>query len=335
MKILVLGGTAWLGNHIAAAAIDSGHEVTCLARGSAVPPGAELVNADRDRDDALSPVVGTTWDAVIDVAREPVHVRRAVRDLERVAGRYVFVSTVSVYASQEPIGVDETAERMPPLSADHMSGPDDYGPAKVACENLVLNGFGPDRSVIARAGLIAGPGDPTGRTDYWPWRFAHPAVAGKVLAPEASELPTGVIDVRDLAEWLVRCVEESIGGVFNAMGQVLSFPEHLEAARHAAESDAVVVATPEEWLRAQEVGEWSGPRSMPLWLTDRSWYGMNARSIVHARAAGLTHRPLIDTLRDSLQWRTALTDSENRGAGLSDDEERTLLGKLIRDRAAR
>lgn len=328
MKILVLGGTAWLGNHIAAAAIESGHEVTCLARGSGIPRGAELVNADRDFDDALVPVMGTEWDAVIDVARQPVHVRRAVRDLEHVAGRYVFVSTGNVYASQEPIGVDETAERMPPLSAEHMSEPDDYGPAKVACENLVLNGFGPDRSVIARAGLIAGPGDPTGRTDYWPWRFAHPAVAGKVLAPEASELPTSVIDVRDLAEWLVRCVEQSIGGVFNAMGPSRPFPEHLEAARRAAESDAAVVAAPEEWMRAQEVGEWLGPRSMPLWLSDRSWYGMNARSIDHALAAGLTHRPLIDTLRDSLQWRTALIDSDNRGAGLSDDEERDLLGKL-------
>ena len=335
MKILVLGGTAWLGNHIAAAAIESGHAVTCLARGSGVPQGAELVNADRDRDDALLPVLGTEWDAVIDVARQPVHVRRAVRDLERVAGRYLFVSTGNVYASQEPIGVDETAERMPPLSADHMSEPDDYGPAKVACENLVLDGFGPDRAVIARSGLIAGPGDPTGRTDYWPWRFAHPAVAGRVLTPEALELPTSVIDVRDLAEWLVRCVEQSVSGVFNAMGRSLPFPEHLEVARLAAESDAVVVAAPEEWMRAQEVGEWSGPRSMPLWLSDRSWYGMNARSIDRARAAGLRHRPLIDTLRDSLQWRTALIDSDNRGAGLSDDDERDLLDKLVRDRVAR
>jgi 2'-hydroxyisoflavone reductase len=328
MKILVLGGTAWVGSHIAAAAIDRGHHVTCLARGSRVPVGAELVIADRDDEDALVPVMGTQWDAVIDVARQPVHVVRAIRDLEHVTRRYVFVSTGNVYASQERIGVDETAERMSPLEGDRISQPDDYGPAKVACEDMIINGFGQERSVIARAGLIAGPGDPTGRTDYWPWRFAHPAVAGKVLAPEAPELPSAVIDVRDLAEWLVHCVERDISGVYNAMGPSLPFPEHLEVARQAARSDAVVIAAPEEWLQARGVDEWSGPRSMPLWLSDRSWYGMNGRSVDNAHAAGLRHRPLVDTLRDSLQWRAAQIDHDNRGAGLSDDEERELLDEL-------
>lgn len=204
MRILVLGGTAWLGHRIASTAIGAGHDVTCLARGTDVPDGATLVRADRDHDDALlaATPAGARWDAVIDVAREPGHVRRAVRALEPVADRYLFVSTTSVYASDERIGADETAERVEPLATDLMGGPDDYGPAKAACEDAVLAGFDPDRSLIVRPGLIGGPGDPTGRTDHWVWRFAHPTRAssapgapaeprepGTVLAPDAPASP--------------------------------------------------------------------------------------------------------------------------------------------------
>jgi 2'-hydroxyisoflavone reductase len=329
VRLLVLGGTAWLGREIAATAVAKGHEVTCLARGSGVPAGARLVRADRDDDDALVPLTTTVrWDAVIDVATEPGHVRRAVRDLEPVAAHYLFVSTGNVYASQEPIGVDETAERTLPLVADKMTEPDDYGPAKVACEDAVLAGFGTDRSLIARSGLIAGPGDPTGRTDYWPWRFANPAHPGEVLVPDAPEVPTALIDVRDLAGWLVRCAERRTAGIFNAMGPTITFPEHIETARQAAVSDALPVAAPEDWLLDQGVREWSGPRSMPLWLADRSWYGMNSRSIERARMAGITFRPLIETLRDGLDWRCAQADSEDRRAGLTDADERELLSSF-------
>jgi hypothetical protein len=233
-----------------------------------------------------------------------------------------------VYASQERVGADEAAERMLPLDADKRTGPDDYGPAKVACEDAVLAGFGAGRSLIARSGLIAGPGDPTGRTDYWPWRFANPAHPGEVLVPDAPELPTALVDVRDLASWLVRCAERRTAGVFNAMGPVVTFPDHIEAARQAAASDALPVAAPGEWLAEQGVHEWSGPRSMPLWLADRSWYGMNSRSTGRACAAGLTFRPLVETLRDGLSWRQAQADSGNRGAGLADADERELLASF-------
>ena len=331
MKILLLGGTAWLGHQIATAAIARGHDVTCLVRGTAIPEGAALVRADRDRDDALQPVAARRWDAVIDVASQPGHVRRAVRDLEPVAGRYVFVSTASVYASQEPIGVDETAGLLRPLESDLMQRPEDYGHAKVACENAVRERFGPDRFVIARAGLVAGPGDPTGRTHYWPWRFAHPSVPGRVLVPDASELPTAVIDVRDLADWLVRCAENRVGGTFNAQGASIPFPAHVEAAREAAHSEADAVAASAEWLRAHDVHEWSGPRSMPLWLADRSWYGMSARSVERALSAGLTRRPLVDTLRDALRWRGSLADPDDCGSGLTEAEERELFAELARE----
>ena len=386
----MLGGTAWLGRHIASAAIGAGHEVTCLARGTDVPDGATLIRADRDRDDALvgAALVGADgvawaagadgadgadarWDAVIDVAREPGHVRRAVRALEPVADRYLFVSTTSVYASDAKLGADETAERVEPLAADLMDGPDDYGPAKAACEDAVLAAFGPDRSLIVRPGLIGGPGDPTGRTDHWVWRFAHPARAssapgapaerrepgesaerrepgapaerrepgepseldgpgepGIVLAPEAPDLPTAVLDVRDLADWLVRCVEQGANGVANALGEVVSFDEHLEAARRAAASDAAIVRAPAEWLLARGVGQWAGPRSMPLWIADPAWHGMNARSTVRARSRGLEPRLLVETLRDALEWRSRQTDPDTRPSGLSSADHATLLAEL-------
>lgn len=328
MELLVLGGTGWLSGEVATAALARGHAVTCVARGTAVPEGARAVSADRDQDDALAAVTAAHWDAVVDVARQPGHVRRAVRDLTPVADHYLFVSTVSVYASHERPGADETAERLPPLVADEMGSPEDYGPAKVACEDAVLAGFGADRTLIARPGLIGGPGDPTGRTDYWPWRFAHQSVPGEVLVPDAPDLPTSVIDVRDLAAWLIRCAEDGTTGVFDAVGPSMPFPAHIEAARQAAASDALPVLAPEHWLVERRVDEWAGPRSLPLWLADHSWFGMGARSGGCAAAAGLTTRPLIATLRDGLAWRQRQPNPHSRGAGLNDADERELLTAL-------
>jgi 2'-hydroxyisoflavone reductase len=360
MKTLVLGGTAWLSHLIATTAVAAGHDVTCLARGTAVPDGVTLVRADRDHDDALAPVVGHRWDAVIDVAREPGHVRRAVRDLETVADRYLLVSTTSVYAAPRLIGADESADRVEPLEADRMTGPDDYGSAKAAAEDAVLEAFGPDRCLIARAGLIGGPGDPTGRTDYWPWRFAHPTRASSsdtgtstrtdtgtststdtdtdgrfVLVPDAPDLPTSVIDVRDLAEWLVRCAEQGTSGVMDAVGPPTLFPAHLEAAREAAGAAGAAGTSPTtatasaDWLLAREVGQWAGPRSLPLWIADADWYGMNARAGDRARSAGLTHRLLVDTLRDALDDRERRSGPGTRPSGLEDDDHAALLAELL------
>ncbi|QHC56715.1 NAD-dependent epimerase/dehydratase family protein [Rathayibacter tanaceti] len=302
MRFLLLGGTAWLGGHLASEALRRGHEVTCVARGSAVPAGARFVRADRDRDEALAPVAGTRWDAVIDVARRPDHVRRAVRDL--TAGRYLFVSTTSVYASHADPGADEDAELLPPLE-----DPDEYGSAKAACEQAVLAGSAP--ALIARAGLLGGPGDPTGRSSYWPWRFA---VGGAVLVPDAPELPTAVLDVRDLAAWLVHCAEEGAGGVMNVAGRSMPLVEHLALAR--GDSPAEPVAVAEEWLLARGVQQWAGPDSLPLWIADPAWRGMNARSTARAEAAGLVRREPAETLREAAAARGA------GGAGLGEDRER-------------
>lgn len=350
MRILILGGTAWLGRTVAEVAVQAGHDVTCVARGTGVPEGVTLVQADRDLDDALSAVAradgaeaeggqpsgaGTRWDAVIDVSLQPGHVRRAVRDLEPVAAKYLFVSTCSVYADQGEGGADEDAPLLEPLAGDRMEAMEQYGHAKVACEQAVLDGFGAERSVIVRPGLIGGPGDPSGRTGYWAHRFTRPSNPdGRVLVPDATELPTAVIDVRDLAEFLIHVAVGAGQGVFNALGEPVPFPEHIEAARVAAqgvirsERPVKPVRAAQDWLVVHGVAEWAGPRSLPLWIADRDWYGMNTRSIDRARAAGLILRPLADTLADSLAWDLEHQVELPHGAGLTDQEERDLLGAL-------
>lgn len=323
MRILVLGGTAWLGGTIAAEAVRRGHEVVCLARGSApVPEGAALVRADRDRPDAYGGVAGERWDAVLDVARDPQHVRVAVAALE--ADRYLFVSTCNVYADTATPHQDESAPLLDPDGEPADPG-QAYGMGKVACERAVRSAFG-GRALIARAGLIGGPGDPSGRSTYWPWRFAHPSGAA-VLVPEAAARSSELIDVRDLAGWLLRCAETGTGGVFDTVGPQVPVGEHLAAAQHVAGFTGEIAAAPEAWLSTHGVGEWMGPRSLPLWLADPDWQGFTARDGSRARTAGLEHRPLEDTLRDALAWEETQPEHPH-GAGLTDAEERALLAAL-------
>ncbi|MCQ1953822.1 NAD-dependent epimerase/dehydratase family protein [Arthrobacter sp. zg-Y238] len=342
MKLLILGGTAWLGHHTAVAALAEGHDVTCAARGSSgePPAGADFLRVDRDADDGLAAAAQEHWDAVIDVSRQPGQVRRSVRDLRAAAGFYVFVSTGNVYASQREFGQDEDAPLLAPLAADVMESMESYGPAKVACEQAVTDGFGDGSHAIVRAGLIGGPGDTSGRSGYWPVRFAQ---GGSVLVPDVPNQPTQLIDVRDLAQWLVLVAEQRTAGVFNAVGETLPFSGHLAEAASAAgvrEPDAreswvadsalppITVPAPPQWLREQGVNEWSGPRSLPLWLEDPDWHGMNARSNARAHSAGLRLRPLLQTLKDTLAWEEAAGVGRPRGAGLTLAEEHDLLVRL-------
>ena len=331
MRVLVLGGTAWLGSQLARAALEHGAAVTCLARGEsgAPPPGATLVRADRTSPHAYDEVAAATWDLVVDVARHPGHVRTAVDALAGRVGTWVFVSSCNVYADHSRPGADETDRLLPPLDADVMPDMSVYGQAKVACEQLVQRGIGDERSLVARAGLIGGPGDPFDRSDYWPLRFAGPADPdGAVLVPDAPDLATQLIDVRDLAAWLVDAGLRGTAGVMNAAGESRPLREHLDVAREVAGHAGALVAAEEQWLLDEGVQPWMGPRSLPLWLPDPDWRGFCARDTTRARAAGLRTRPLAETLTETLAWTLARDPARPRKAGLTDDEERDLLAKL-------
>ncbi|MCW2758162.1 MAG: oxidoreductase [Nocardioidaceae bacterium] len=319
----MLGGTAWLGRGVATLAASAGHEVVCVARGTSgeVAAGASLVVADRDRDDALSPVAGERWDVVLDVASQPGHVRRAARDLADV-GHYVYVSTISVYLNAAQPGLDESAPLKDALESDVMESMETYGEAKVACEQAVREAFA-GRSTIVRAGLVGGPGDWSDRTTYWPHRFT---LGSPVLVPDAPDQPAATVDGRDLTAFLLHAGEHRVDGTVNVVGHVVPLAEHLDTAARVAGSTGEAVAASEEWLTAHGVGPWFGPRSLPVWLGDEERFLTGFRSDA-ALAAGLVMRPLEETLADGLAWRSEHPDRPWR-SGLSLDEENVLLDEL-------
>ncbi len=333
MRLLVLGGTAWLGRCIALTAVRAGHAVTCLARGRSgeMPDGVAFVQADRTKPGAYDTVGMQPWDVVVDVARQPGQVKSAVDALAQRAGLVIFISSGNVYADHRTPGQNESGALLPALESDVMVTDDAYGQAKVACEQHVQRALGPERTLIARVGLIGGPGDIFDRTGYWPLRFARPASPdGAVLVPDAPTLPTQVIDVRDLATWIVDAGSRGVAGVVNATGETIPFATHLDIARDVAGHTGRVVSANPTWLLANGVQEWMGERSLPLWLADPAWLGFNANDSNTARAAGLTTRPLEQTLTDTLAWELTRPPGQARQAGLSDDDERALLDALER-----
>ncbi len=323
MRMLVLGGTAWLGRTVTEEALERGHDVTCLARGSADPPaGATFVAADRDRDDGLAAVGGQSWDAVVDVTRHPGHARRAVRDL--TARHRVLVSTGNVYVRFDGLEQPEDSPLREPLKADLMADMEVYGEAKVACENVVRDAAG--TATIARSGLIGGPGDWSGRTGYWPWRFAHP-VGEHVVVPDELDFSCAMIDVRDLASWLVTAAGERFDGTVNATGPTTTLHEVLAVSARVAGSSATMLPVGRDRLAALGIGAWMGPASLPLWIDDPDWRGFATMGTARARAAGLTTRPLEETLRDTLEFEEARTVP--RRAGLDDDDERRVQEAVL------
>lgn len=363
MRVLVLGGTAWLGRTVAHEAVARGHDVTCAARGSDAPPaGVTFVRVDRDDEEGLTAATGLAgrWDAVVDVSRQPGQVRRAVRDLD--ADHWVFVSTGNVYARFDTIEQSEEAPRRAPLAHDVMPDMESYGEAKVACENAVADA--PGTCTIVRSGLIGGPGDASGRTGYWPWRFAHPVrpavsevgrdevgsldqgmsrsrsrplLRGErdhvedardvpaVVVPDDLTFSCAIIDVRDLASWIVTAGERQLDGVFNATGPTTTLDELLTTAAHVAHSAAHRHPVDAERLRELGIQGWMGPASLPLWIDDPDWRGFATLDTSRARAAGLTTRPLAQTLRDALAYEESRTPDNPRRAGPRGDDERRVL----------
>jgi 2'-hydroxyisoflavone reductase len=331
MKILVLGGTSWLGGMVARLGLERDHAVTCLARGESglSPAGAELVRADRAQGAAYDPVAGQDWDGVVDVSWQPAFVKGALSALAGRTRRWVYVSSCSAYAAHDTIGADESAALLPALQGEHATM-QRYGEAKVACERSVLDAVDEGRALIARSGLIGGPGDHTDRTGYWPVRFAHPSTEdGAVVVPAQQDVWTQVVDVRDLAGWLVRCIEDGAAGTFNVAGPPTTLADHLAAARDVAGHHGPLVPLSTPWLVAHDVQEWAGPRSLPLWLHEAGWEGFAARSTDAALAAGLRCRPLGQTLTDVLAWEEAEGPFRARRAGLAPNDERELIAAAL------
>ena len=333
-RILILGGTAFLGPWIVRAALARGHEVTLFNRGR-TNPGLfpELETLTGDRDGGLEALRGRRWDAVVDTSGYlPRVVGQSVDLLADRTARYLFVSTISVYASLSRPGLDESAPvgRLEDPTTETIDG-ETYGPLKALCEEVVRAGFG-DRATILRPGLIVGPGDRTDRFTYWPVRIAR---GGDVLAPGDGADPVQFIDVRDLGEWTVACLEAGAAGTYNANGPAgaLDLRTVLEACRAEAGGDARLVWAPTPFLEAQGVAPWS---DLPLWVpAGGDFAGANAVSVERAAAAGLRARPLADTVAATLAWYRAERGLEDPlRAGMAPERERELLALLAREAAA-
>ena len=327
-ELLVLGGTAWLGREVARVAVERGHRVTCLARGEAgaVAPGAELLTADRSQPGAYDGVTARDWDAVVDVSWQPMLVRGAVTALGPRTAHWTYVSSCSVYAAHDTPGADEDAPLLAALADDVPATGENYGEAKVACEAAVVSAVG-DRALLARAGLIGGPGDPSDRYGYWVSRFAL-AGDGPVLVPDTDDQPTQTVDVRDLAVWLVTAGEAGTTGPVNCVGERQRLGDLLDAANMVAGGRARRVGADPQWLQDNDVTGWSGPRSLPLWLPWADHAGFGARSDARALGSGLTRRPVDQTLADTLADERHRGLDRVRAAGLSREDELLLLEAL-------
>ena len=315
----MLGGTGWLGAEVVRAAISDGAEVVCLARGESgqVPNGAHLVRADRRLPGAYDEA-GGDWDEVVELAYEPDLVTSALDSLSDQAKHWTLVSTVSVYARNDEPHADESATLVDP----HDLG--EYPDAKVAAERASAARLG-DRLLIARPGLIVGPGDPSDRFGYWAARLPR---GGRVLVPVSDSRFVQVIDVADLATWIIQAGRDNTVGVVNAVGEIHSLENFFTEACAVTDISAELVAVDDETLRSNGVRYWAGPSSLPLWLP-RSDGGFAQRDGSVYLATGGTLRPLGETIARVLRDEVARGVDRIRRSGLTPEEEATVLETLV------
>jgi len=298
VRLLVLGGTKFLGRHAVDAALADAHEVTIFTRGQTNPelfPEVEHLVGDRDGD--LEALRGREWDGVVDTSGYvPRVVRQSAELLRDAVRRYVFVSSISVYADfSAPVSEQTPVAQLEDPHTEEIL--ENYGGLKAACERVVEEVYG-ERSARVRAGLIVGPYDPTDRFTYWPRRIA---LGGEVLGPGDPDAPVQFVDARDLGRWLVRLALEGPGGTFNATGPAerLTFADLLVRARAAIGSDAELVWVDEQRVLDAGVQPWT---ELPLWLPGDDYAGMAEADISRAVDAGLAFRPVEETVVDTLAW---------------------------------
>lgn len=330
MKILIIGGTKFLGRHLVDAARAAGHEVTLFNRGKTNPalfPDVETITGDREQD--MEKLSGREWDAVIDVAGYlPRIVRLSAEALKDSVRRYIFISSISVYADNRKIGIDESypVGKLQDESVEEITG-ETYGPLKALAEKAVQDMYG-DRALIVRPGLIVGPYDPTDRFTYWPMRVKR---GGDMITPDRPQTPIQIIDVRDLSEFIVKLIEDNASGVYNATGPdyELMMGEFLDACKRVAGSVAAFHWASAEFLAEHGVQPWS---DMPVWIPDTEEdAGFSRIDVSRAIDAGLTFRPLEDTIRDTIAWAETRPEDHEWRAGLNPDKERILLALLKRN----
>ncbi len=324
MKLLILGGTQFVGRHILDAALKSGHEITLFNRGKTQPRlhSTQVKQLIGDRKTDLIALSSDTWDVVIDACgytqRDVLNTTEALR--QRVA-HYVFISTISVYADFTRANDESSATGMiEDIDTEVVDGRT-YGPLKAECERIVSAAFN-DRCTMIRPGVVVGPYDHTERFTYWPVRIAR---SGEVLAPNRPQDPMQFIDARDLAAFTLRCAELHMQGAYNVIGPTMPIGEVLQACIEVSKSNAQLQWLPAAFLEEQGIKPW---QDLPLWMRPDS----DARAValtINARAMsqGLTITPLPDTIRDTLQWHQSRPEAETAimKAGLSAEREAVLL----------
>ena len=339
LRILILGGTGFTGPYQVRSALSRGHKVTTFNRGKTHPGElpTEVEQLIGDRNGKLDALKGRQWDVVIDNPTTlPAWVRDAAQILKGNVERYVFISTISVYADTSN-GVDETAplakyDGLDPyketLEAMRASGYKTYGPLKALSEQETEKWFR-GKTLIIRPGLIVGPGDETDRFTYWPVRIDR---GGEVLAPGNSNDPVQFIDARDLAEWTIRMVENRETGIYNATGPAkpLGIGKMLDEIKDALNSNVKFTWVPADFLKQQSVEAWS---NMPVWAGDE--LGLARTNTNRALAKGLTFRPLAETARDTLAWfKSQPQDRQSKlRAGLAPEREAEVLAAWKKKKA--
>jgi len=320
MRLLVIGGTRFLGRHLVEDALSRGHDVTLFHRGRSNPglfPACTTIHGDRDG--GLGALAGGRWDIVLDTCGYvPRVVAASARALAPVVDRYVFISSISVYPDlTAPVDEGSPVGSLADETVEEVNG-ETYGPLKVLCERAVEAAM-PGRALSVRAGLLVGPHDPTDRFTYWPVRVAE---GGAVLAPGRPEARLQFIDVRDLAAWVVRNAENGTTGPVNVTGpgRSLTMEELLDACRRVAGSPAELVWATDEFLTSRGVEPWMG---LPLWLPG----GDLQTKIDRALATGLTFRPLEETVRDTLSWAATRPKDHPWRAGITRAREAELVAE--------